>query len=223
MVSFLSAQSFYPAWKVFRTGGLYLNNFVYHFEVKFWLNHNKSITCLRLWQMSWKVSVFLTLPYKKEPLWQLNLPQLQKQQQQQQRQQQRQQQKWQHFLIKRSRLKPVWMASISHPQTKSKVDQTRKWLNRIFDFTSTDDEPDKRIYWSLVSIPVLFFLVGVFYLCWNQCGLLKPYCSLCCALCTALCTKMEKEDLNPNYGTDLDEVTSVAEVACVIVYIKDHL
>ena len=166
--------------------------------------------------MSWKVSVFLTLPYKKEPLWQLNLPQLQKQQQQQQRQQQRQQQKWQHFLIKRSRLKPVWMASISHPQTKSKVDQTRKWLNRIFDFTSTDDEPDKRIYWSLVSIPVLFFLVGVFYLCWNQCGLLKPYCSLCCTLCT----KMEKEDLNPNYGTDLDEATSVAEVACVIVFIR---
>ena len=31
---------------------------------------------------------------------------------------------------------------------------------------------------------------------------------------------MEKEDLNPNYGTDLDEVTSVAEVACVIVYIR---
>ena len=114
------------------------------------------------------------------------------------------------------------MASISHPQTKSKVDQTRKWLNRIFDFTSTDDEPDKRIYWSLVSIPVLFFLVGVFYLCWNQCGLLKPYCSLCCALCTALCTKMEKEDLNPNYGTDLDEATSVAEVACVKVFIGSY-
>ena len=233
MVSFLSAQSFYPAWKVFWTGGLYLKNFVYHFEVKFWLNHNKSITCLRLWQMSWKVSVFLTLPYKKEPLWQLNLPQLQKQQQQQQRQQQRQQQKWQHFLIKRSRLKPVWMASISHPQTKSKVDQTRKWLNRIFDFTSTDDEPDKRIYWSLVSIPVLFFLVGVFYLCWNQCGLLKPYCSLCCTICKccsissiccniccALCTKLEKEDLNPYYGADLDEATSVAEVGCVIVFIR---
>ena len=34
---------------------------------------------------------------------------------------------------------------------------------------------------------------------------------------------MVKEDLNPNYGTDLDEVTSVAEVACVIVFIRPFL
>ena len=89
----------------------------------------------------------------------------------------------------------------------------------VLEYIPTDKEPDERIYWVLVSIPVLFFLVGVFFLCWNQCGLLKPYCSICCALCT----KMEKEDLNPNYGADLDEVTSVAEVACVIVYIRSFL
>ena len=94
-----------------------------------------------------------------------------------------------------------------------------KYFIQIFYFTSSDKEPDEKIYWVLVSIPVLFFLIGLFFLCWNQCGLLKPYCSLCCALCTALCTKMEKEDLNPNYGTDLDEVTSVVEVAFVIVFI----
>ena len=86
----------------------------------------------------------------------------------------------------------------------------------VLEHIPTDKEPDERIYWVLVSIPVLFFLIGVFFLCWNQCGLLKPYCSLCCTLCT----KMEKEDLNPNYGTDLDEATSVAEVACVIVFIR---
>ena len=35
---------------------------------------------------------------------------------------------------------------------------------------------------------------------------------------------MEKEDLNPNYGTDLDdyEATSVAEVACIIIFIRSH-
>ena len=32
---------------------------------------------------------------------------------------------------------------------------------------------------------------------------------------------MEKEDLNPNYGTDLDEAPSVAEVACVKVFIDN--
>ena len=90
-----------------------------------------------------------------------------------------------------------------------------KYFIQIFYFTSSDKEPDERIYWVLVSIPVLFFLIGLFFLCWNQCGLLKPYCSFCCAFCSALCTKMEKEDLNPNYGTDLDEATSVAEVASV--------
>ena len=86
----------------------------------------------------------------------------------------------------------------------------------MFDFTSTDDEPDKRIYWVLVSIPVLFFLIGIFFLCWNQCGLLKPHCSICCALCT----KAVKEDLNPNYGTDLDEASSVAQVGCEIAFIR---
>ena len=103
---------------------------------------------------------------------------------------------------------------ISQPQTK--VDHSKDEL-AVLEYIPSDKEPDERIYWVLVSIPVLFFLVGVFFLCWNQCDLLKPYCSLCCTLCTALCTKMEKEDLNPNYGTDLDEVTSVAEVACAIV------
>ena len=29
---------------------------------------------------------------------------------------------------------------------------------------------------------------------------------------------MEKEDLNPNYGADLDEATYVEEVACEIVH-----
>ena len=86
----------------------------------------------------------------------------------------------------------------------------------VLEYIPSDKEPDERIYWALVSIPVLFFLIGLFFLCWNQCGLLKPYCSLCCALCT----KMEKEDLNPNYGTDLDEAPSVAEVACVIIQIR---
>ena len=94
------------------------------------------------------------------------------------------------------------MASISHPQTKSKVDQTRKWFNRIFDFTSTDEEPDKRIYWVLVSIPLLFFLVGLFFLCRNQYG---------------LCTNIVKEDLNPKYGKDFD-----AEVGYLIVFIRSH-
>jgi len=69
-------------------------------------------------------------------------------------------------------------------------------------------EPDERIYWVLVSIPILFFLIGVLILCWNQCGLLKPYYFFCCALCK----KMEKEDLNTNYGTDLDDASYVMEV-----------
>ena len=34
---------------------------------------------------------------------------------------------------------------------------------------------------------------------------------------------MEKEDLNPNYGTDLDEAPSVAEVGCIIVFIRLYL
>ena len=80
----------------------------------------------------------------------------------------------------------------------------------------TDKEPDERIYWVLVSIPLLFFLIGVFFLCWNKCGLLKPRSYICCAIYT----KMEKEDVNPNYGTDLDEATFVAEVACVILFIR---
>ena len=120
----------------------------------------------------------------------------------------------QYLLITISQLNPVQKASSSQPL--SKVDHSKDYL-AVLEYIPSDKEPDERIYWALVSIPVLFFLVGVFFLCWNQCGLLKPYCSSCCALCTALCTKMGKEDLNPNYGTDLDEVTSVAEVACVIV------
>ena len=103
----------------------------------------------------------------------------------------------------------------------------------MLEYIPSDKEPDERIYWVLVLIPVLFFLVGVFYLCWNRCGRLKPYCSLCCTICKccsissiccniccAFCTKLEKEDLNPYYGADLDEATSVAEVACVIVFIR---
>ena len=90
----------------------------------------------------------------------------------------------------------------------------------VMEYITTDKEPDERIYWVLVSIPVLFFLIGLFSLCWNQCGLLKPNCSIFCALST----RMEKEDLNPNYGTDLDdyEATSVAEVACIIIFIRSH-
>ena len=109
---------------------------------------------------------------------------------------------------------------ISQPQRK--VDHSKDQL-AVLEEIPSDKEPDGRIYWVLVSIPVLFFLIGLFFLCWNQCGLLKPYCSSCCALCTALCTKVGKEDLNPNYGTDLDEVTSVVEVACVIVFIRPFL
>ena len=116
----------------------------------------------------------------------------------------------QNLLIK-TQLNLIQKASISQPQNK--VGHSQVYL-AVLEYIPSDKEPDERIYWVLVSIPVLFFLVGVFYLCWNQCGLLKPYCSLCCTLCT----KMEKEDLNPNYGTDLDEATSVAEVACVNVY-----
>jgi len=37
--------------------------------------------------------------------------------------------------------------------------------------------------------PMLFFLIGLFFLCWNQYG---------------LCTNMVKEDSNPKYGTDFD-------------------
>merc|ERR1712004_737310 len=68
-----------------------------------------------------------------------------------------------------------------------------------------DKEPDERIY--IDPIPVLFF-IGVFFLCWNRCSPLKSNCSICCALSK----KKVKEDLSPNYGTDLDEVTSVVEV-----------
>ena len=83
-----------------------------------------------------------------------------------------------------------------------------------------DSEPDERIYWVLVSIPILFFLIGVLILCWNQCGLLKPfYYYFCCALCK----KMEKEDSNTNYGTDLDDASYVMEVAYVKVSIFRQL
>ena len=91
-----------------------------------------------------------------------------------------------------------------------------KYFIQIFYFTSSDKEPDEKIYWVLVSIPVLFFLIGLFFLCWNQCGLLKPYCSICCAPST----KAVKEDLNPNYGTDFEEASSVAGVARAIVFIR---
>ena len=76
----------------------------------------------------------------------------------------------------------------------------------VLEYIPTDKEPDERIYWILVSIPVLFFIIGVFFLCWNRCSLLKSNCS----------TKTVKEDLNPDYETDLDEFTSVAEVAVVL-------
>jgi len=33
---------------------------------------------------------------------------------------------------------------------------------------NTDQCKDARIYWSLVAIPILFFLIGVFILCWKQ-------------------------------------------------------
>ena len=125
----------------------------------------------------------------------------------------------QHILIKRQ-LNLIHKASIIQPQ--SNVTQSKDYL-AVLEYIPTDKEPDERIYWILVSIPVLFFLIGLLFLCWNQCGLLKPYCSLCGALCTALCTKMEKEDLNPNYGTELDEATSVAEVACVVLFIRPLL
>ena len=49
---------------------------------------------------------------------------------------------------------------------------------------------------------MLFFLIGLVFLCWNQYG---------------LCTNMVKEDSNPKYGTDFD-----AEVCCVIVFIRSH-
>ena len=90
--------------------------------------------------------------------------------------------------------------------------KVEKWCLIPF---SADSEPDERIYWVLVSIPILFFLIGVLILCWNQCGLLKPYYYFCCALCK----KMEKEDLNTNYGTDLDDASYVMEVVCVMVFI----
>ena len=137
----------------------------------------------------------------------------------------------QHLLIKRQ-LNLIQKASISQPQ--SKVGHNKDYL-AVLEEIPSDKEPDERIYWVLVSIPVLFFLVGVFYLCWNRCGLLKPYCSLCCTICKccsicsiccniccALCTKLEKEDLNPYYGADLDEATSVAEVAFVIEFIRSY-
>ena len=88
-----------------------------------------------------------------------------------------------------------------------------KYFIQIFYFTSSDKEPDEKIYLVLVSIPVLFFLIGLFFLCRNLGGLLNAYCTMCCAQST----RKEKEDLNPTYGTDLDEVTSVAEVAWIIV------
>ena len=87
------------------------------------------------------------------------------------------------------------------------------YICRSHSISTTVVKIDERIYWVLVSIPILFFLVGVFFLCWNQCGILKP----CCCICCGLCKKMEKEDLNPNYGADLDEASYVMEVACVIL------
>ena len=72
----------------------------------------------------------------------------------------------------------------------------------LLEYIPPDKEPDERIYWVLVSIPVLFFIIGLFFLCWNQYG---------------LCTNMVKEDSNPKYGTDFD-----AEVGCVIVFIRSH-
>ena len=138
----------------------------------------------------------------------------------------------QHLLIKRQ-LNLIQKTSISQPH--SKVGRSKDYL-AVLEYIPSDKEPDERIYWVLVSIPVLFFLVGVFYLCWNRCGLLKPYCSvcgtickccsissICCNICYALCTKLEKEDLNPYYGADLDEAISVAEVVCVVVFIRCYL
>ena len=90
--------------------------------------------------------------------------------------------------------------------------KVEKWCLIPF---SADSEPDERIYWVLVSIPILFFLIGVLILCWNQCGLLKPYYFYCCALCK----KMEKEDLNTDYGMDLDDASYVMEVVYVKVFI----
>ena len=49
---------------------------------------------------------------------------------------------------------------------------------------------------------MLFFLIGLFFICWNQYG---------------LCTNSVKEDSNPKYGTDFD-----AEVGCVIVFNRSH-
>merc|ERR1711962_169241 len=37
------------------------------------------------------------------------------------------------------------------------------------DQCKADSEPDERIYLGFVSIPILFFLIGVFILCWSRC------------------------------------------------------
>ena len=49
---------------------------------------------------------------------------------------------------------------------------------------------------------MLFFLIGLVFLCWNQYG---------------LCTNIVKEDLNSKNGTDFD-----AEVGYLIVFIRSH-
>ena len=87
----------------------------------------------------------------------------------------------------------------------------------VLEYIPTDKGPDERIY--IDPVPILFFIFLCSFLCWNRCGLLKSICSICCALSK----KTVKEDLSPNYGTDLDEVTSVVEVACVTVFIRPFL
>ena len=75
--------------------------------------------------------------------------------------------------------------------------------NRISDF----------IYWGLISIPALFTLAGIVYMCWMHCKLKRK--------CLSLCTSLEKEDTNLDYGTyyyaDGDRRTDVMEVVSKII------
>ena len=79
------------------------------------------------------------------------------------------------------------------------LSSTSRYLVYMFNiYIFAGEKPDDKVYYILVSIPVLFFLVGMIYMCHKICiPAIREKCCCCCRCCSI---DMEKKDDNLDYG-----------------------
>ena len=81
-------------------------------------------------------------------------------------------------------------------QLLSSTSRSRVYMFNIYIFAG--EKPDDKVYYILVSIPVLFFLVGMIYMCHKICiPAIREKCCCCCRCCSV---DVEKKDDNLDYG-----------------------